>query len=77
VRHIFLLHCILILLLAETTSSQGTGKYFPVTKIVDGDTFWINDGSEKGLKIRLIGIDAPESSNSRNKEIGQFGYEAK
>lgn len=35
--------------------------FYPVTKIVDGDTFWIDDQSPKGRKIRLIGVDAPES----------------
>ena len=29
-------------------------ELFSVKKIVDGDTFWADDGSEKGLKIRLI-----------------------
>ncbi len=50
--------------------------YFLVTKVVDGDTFWVNDGSPKGLKIRLIGIDTPETRNSANKKIGYFGKEA-
>jgi micrococcal nuclease len=50
--------------------------YYKVKKVVDGDTFWIDDGSQKGLKIRLIGVDAPESKNSRTKEIASFGREA-
>ncbi len=48
-----------------------------VTKVVDGDTFWVDDGSEKGLKIRLIGVDAPESRRTGRKEIGYYGKEAK
>ncbi len=56
---------------------NGDYQFFVVTKVVDGDTFWIDDGSEKGLKIRLIGIDAPESRKSRNKAIGAFGKESK
>jgi micrococcal nuclease len=51
--------------------------YYAVTKIVDGDTFWVDDGSEKGMKIRLIGVDAPESRRSFNKEVGHYGKEAK
>ncbi len=47
------------------------------TKIVDGDTFWINNGTEKGLKIRFIGIDAPESRRMFDREIGYYGKEAK
>jgi len=50
--------------------------YYYVKKVVDGDTFWIDDGSQKGLKIRLIGVDAPESKNSRTKEMAYFGREA-
>jgi micrococcal nuclease len=52
-------------------------EYLPVTKIVDGDTFWADDGSEKGLKIRLIGVDAPESRNVFKKKKGYYGMEAK
>lgn len=33
-----------------------------VTKIADGDTIYCSNGSGKEEKIRLIGIDAPESS---------------
>ena len=50
--------------------------YYRVKKIVDGDTFWIDDGSQKGLKIRMIGIDAPESRNSGTRETAFFGKEA-
>lgn len=48
-----------------------------VTKVVDGDTFWIDDGTSKGLKIRLIGVDAPESRKTFKKEVGYYGKEAK
>lgn len=54
-----------------------TDDYLAVTKIVDGDTFWVDDGSTKGEKIRLIGVDAPESRRTGRKEIGYFGKEAK
>ena len=49
---------------------ESESKYFFVTKVVDGDTFWVDDGSEKGLKIRFIGVDAPESRRTGRKEIG-------
>ena len=48
-----------------------------MTKVVDGDTFWVEDGSPKGLKVRMIGIDAPETRKSQNKEVGYYGTEAK
>ena len=47
-----------------------------VIKVVDGDTFWLDDGSEKGLKVRLIGVDAPESRNVFKKVVGYFGKES-
>ena len=52
-------------------------KYYEVTKVVDGDTFWIDDGTAKGIKVRLIGIDAPESRKSFKKQVGYFGKESK
>jgi micrococcal nuclease len=55
---------------------QQTPTFYNVTKIVDGDTFWIETGT-KEEKIRLIGIDAPESRKTGQKEIGYFGKEAK
>lgn len=47
-----------------------------VTKVIDGDTFWINDGNQE-VKVRFIGIDAPETRNSAYKKKGYFGIEAK
>lgn len=38
-------------------------KSYKVTKIIDGDTISVRD-NKKTLKIRLLGIDAPEISNS-------------
>lgn len=35
-----------------------------VTKIIDGDTLYCSQGSGKEQKIRLIGIDAPESKRN-------------
>lgn len=55
----------------------ASNDFFAVTKIVDGDTFWVDDGTEKGMKIRLIGIDAPESRKTFKKEEGFYGKEAK
>lgn len=52
-------------------------SFYTITKVVDGDTFWVDNGSEKGLKIRLIGIDAPESRKTFKKEVGYYGMEAK
>jgi micrococcal nuclease len=51
-------------------------EFYPVKRVVDGDTFWIDDGSEKGVKVRLIGVDAPESRNTSTREIAYFGKQA-
>lgn len=61
----------------EKKGGSVFNQFYPVKKVIDGDTFWINDGSEKGKKVRLIGIDAPESRNSGRKKIGYFGKESK
>jgi micrococcal nuclease len=37
----------------------------------------VDNGSEKGLKIRFIGIDAPESRRMFKREVGYYGKEAK
>ena len=52
-------------------------EYYPVTKVVDGDTFWADNNSSKGIKVRLIGVDAPESKNVFKKKIGFYGKESK
>jgi micrococcal nuclease len=62
--------------LTKTTLSTPVG-FVTVTKVVDGDTYWIIDSAKKEIKIRLIGIDAPESRNSFKKHIGHYGKESK
>jgi micrococcal nuclease len=58
-------------------ADKTSHEYYIVTKVVDGDTFVIDDGSKKGARVRLIGVDAPESRKSGRKEIGYYGKEAK
>ncbi len=52
-------------------------RYYQVTKVVDGDTFWIDNLRPNGLKIRFIGIDAPESRNAFKKKKQYYGKESK
>src|SRR5690606_19451764 len=47
-----------------------------VTKVIDGDTFWVDNGTES-FKVRFIGIDAPETRNSRWKKKGYYAFESK
>ena len=79
-RLIILLILSLSILDLSCNSSRDRGNpsgYMDVTKVVDGDTFWADDGSEKGIKIRLIGVDAPESRNTGQKKIGYYGQQSK
>lgn len=69
---------VMLLLLVINTSCNSVEKsakyeFFAVTKIVDGDTFYI----ETGEKIRLIGVDTPETRRSKRKPVGYYGKEAK
>jgi len=57
-------------------SGAAEAQYFTVRKVIDGDTFWIDDGSEKGTKVRLIGVDAPETRRTRTKEAGFYAQES-
>ena len=59
-----------------TGTAVQSDPVYSVTRVVDGDTFWVDDGSEKGLKVRLIGVDAPETRNSGRKLKGYFGTES-
>jgi len=58
-------------------TNESNEEYLSVTIVVDGDTFWADNGTSKGIKIRLIGVDAPESRNVFKKVIGYYGKEAK
>lgn len=59
----------------EATSSSSTvdvvGEKVLVTKVVDGDTIEI----EGGKKVRLIGVDTPETVDPK-RPVGCFGKEA-
>lgn len=81
-RHIRIILLLIVFILTISVNAQSVRKlgnevvFYPVSRIVDGDTFWVDDGSEKGIKIRLTGIDAPETRNSRNKVKVAFGDES-
>ena len=49
---------------------------YKVLKIIDGDTFWVQNSSRR-FKVRLIGVDAPETRNSQYKKRGYYAEEAK
>ncbi|MDO5654822.1 MAG: thermonuclease family protein [Flavobacteriaceae bacterium] len=50
--------------------------FYKVKWVSDGDTFWIDDGTQTGIKVRLLGIDAPESVDYGDKIQQEFGKES-
>ena len=50
---------------------------YKVDAFVDGDTFWVLDSKKRRIKIRLIGIDAPEVKTVFNKKKHPFGEHSK
>lgn len=69
---------LLIFLSFFTCFSQDKNVFiFDVIRVIDGDTFVVDNGAEKGDKVRLIGVDAPETRNSGKRKIGFYGKEAK
>ncbi|MEN5085214.1 thermonuclease family protein [Sphingobacterium faecium] len=72
---------------SEHTTFRSTGfldksnlshtDYVNVYKVIDGDTFWVKNKKGKNLKIRLIGIDAPEDRSAFKKKKHPFGKVSK
>jgi micrococcal nuclease len=62
---------------SEIESGKVNEKLWEVTKTIDGDTFWVKGDEGKKFKVRLIGVDAPESRKTFKKEVGYYGKEAK
>jgi micrococcal nuclease len=60
---IFLLS--LILVLAFFLPAQSIAGEYQVARVIDGDTIKVEDASKK-ITVRLVGIDAPETSKSKN-----------
>lgn len=67
---------LLFLILFGFTSLPMSSDIRVVTKIVDGDTVWVSAKNGREEKIRLIGIDAHEVRNTRQKKAGFYGKEA-
>ena len=54
---------LLLILIPSICLSDITGK---VVKVSDGDTIWVLDPKKK-VKVRLLGIDAPEIKQAFGK----------
>ena len=59
---------------AYPTMPPGVQGPFTVTKVVDGDTIWIDNNGQR-LKIRMVGVDTPESVDPR-QPVQCFALEA-
>ncbi|MGB3062935.1 thermonuclease family protein [Sphingobacterium thalpophilum] len=59
------------------SSNKSMGSNGLVYKVIDGDTFWIKNHQGINIKIRLIGIDAPEDRNAFHKKKHPFGKTSK
>lgn len=51
-------------------------EWYSVIKFVDGDTFWIDNGTPVGLKIRFIGVDTPEKRAMFGRPAESYGKTA-
>jgi micrococcal nuclease len=62
------------LLLAGVASGQAASEVYQVADVIDGDTFRLSNGE----KVRLIGIDAPESHYSYKliRDVEEQGADA-
>ncbi|WP_194973916.1 thermonuclease family protein [Aquiflexum lacus] len=56
--------------------AQTQHEWVEISKFVDGDTFWITNSKGEREKIRLIGVDTPETRRTGKKDIGYYGKEA-
>ncbi len=63
----------------EKEVSIDPSHYYPVSRVVDGDTFKVtmDDGKSAGheITVRLLGINTPETVDPR-KSVQCFGHEA-
>jgi len=60
--------------IAPLDTPTGSDFVWLVTKVVDGDTIWV-EGEGERLKVRLIGVDAPETVHP-TREVECYGPES-
>ena len=69
------LKVILLFILLLTPSISFAGQ-FKVVRVYDGDTLKAT-GHDIDIKVRLVGIDAPELKRGKHKPGQPFGQKAK
>jgi micrococcal nuclease len=72
-RYVFFLQALFTPFISHALSSIS----YTVLNCHDGDTCRVRSPDNITLKIRLIGIDAPEVSNKKNKDNQLYGKESK
>ncbi|MBN1775536.1 MAG: thermonuclease family protein [Clostridiales bacterium] len=60
---------------ASLTADAPVTEPFTVVRVVDGDTIWVEDDQGEQYKIRIIGVDAPETEKE-DQEGEPFAEEA-
>jgi micrococcal nuclease len=75
-RVFFILFSSLILFHPKPVLSQQKTGALEISKLVDGDTFWVKNEKGQNEKIRLIGINTPEVRRSGRTEVEFYGKEA-
>lgn len=65
----------LIFALSLLSLPTAYADQFKVTRVFDGDT--VNaEGQDKGIKVRLLGIDAPEAAKKKRDQGQPFSQQA-
>ena len=73
----FLLPLLFLFALVQALAqAQQKPQFLPVSKVVDGDTFWLINARGQEEKIRLIGVNTPEVRNTGRTKIEYFGKES-
>jgi micrococcal nuclease len=75
IYHFFLVLSLLVGSFTLLSAQQKTGL-LSVSKVVDGDTFWLINARGEEEKIRLIGVDSPEARNAGRVKKEYFGAES-
>ncbi|WP_026951113.1 thermonuclease family protein [Algoriphagus mannitolivorans] len=65
-----------LFLFAVAISTAQDSRFVPVSKVVDGDTFWVKHPNGTEEKIRLIGVDSPEARRTGRTDVEYFGKES-
>ena len=64
--------CLIVSLLLSSWGAEPSNEYSQVVKVSDGDTITVLTNDKKQLKIRLEGIDAPETKQDFGSKSKSF-----